>query len=469
MKIAELYALITLKGGKDAVSTLKGMVSTTIAVKSQLIGAAAALDKMSQVARESALFMDQYQLNTGLSTIQLQKLSFQAAQAGVSMTELGGAIQKLQQANAQARLGYGWDPIFTRLGLTPGQDPVTQLNQISSALRRMQSTNPAEAKYLASKAGISDSVYYAMLRGTTEEMNKQLILTDKEQKALVKLNQQWNKFWFYIKQIVIKLQALGASIQTGIVKLGIRAAQGFYSLCDKIKESIKLTEEMKIGLAAIGVALAAIFAPWTLGIGALLLVLDDLYAYFNGGHSITGEIVEWLNQSEEFKDVWEGIKDLFLITVEAIKLSFKGIKETLTFMKEIGVFEYLARIINEIVDGIAWLLRLPFVRGLLKDAGAERISDIAQSRLDRRFGAYQTSFTPDAISKLNQKGIVVNLENHTAFRVEGNNAQEIAETAMDLQKQLYQEQGQIAARAIGGDGGYTKYSNNKGQAKLALD
>ena len=322
MKIAEFFALITLKGGKESVATLKNMVSTTIAVKSSLIGATNALYKMSDVARESAMFMDMYQLNTGLSAIQLQKLSFQAGQAGVSMTELGGAIQKLQQANARARLGYGWDPIFTRLGLTPGQDPVTQLNRISATLRRLQSTNPAEAKYLASKAGISDSVYYAMLRGTTEEMNKELILTDKEQKALVKLNQQWNKFWFYIKQIVIKLQALGASLQTSVVKLAIRAAQGFYELVKRLYETISASEKLRNIAIALGIALAAAFAPEILGLGALLLVLEDIFTYFEGGDSITGRIVEWVQASEQLKDAWKGILAIF----DVIKMAMDGWK-----------------------------------------------------------------------------------------------------------------------------------------------
>lgn len=356
MKVAELFALITLKGGKESVATLKSMVSATVAVKSQLIGATTALYQMSAAARQSALFMDSYQLNTGLSAIQLQKLSFQASQAGLSMTELGGAIQKLQQANAQARLGYGWDPIFTRLGLTPRQDPVTQLNQIGSALRRLQATNPAEAKYLATKAGLSDSVYYAMLRGGTEQMDKQLILTQKEQQALVKLNQQWNKFWFYLKQIVIKIQALGASFQTGLIAILTRAAQGFYELFSRIYKTIEASDKLKYTLLAVGAILAAVFAPELLILSAVALALEDVFTYFEGGDSITGEIVEWCKQSQEFQDIWLGVKTVFDLLLTA----FKGLKmlwdefmspalekiDSLPFLKE------LTKLLNPVTFGL---------------------------------------------------------------------------------------------------------------------
>lgn len=325
MKIAELFAEITLKGGKAAVSEMKGLMSSTIATKAALLGAVAALYKMSAAAREYAVSMDMYQLNTGLSAQQLQKLSFQASQAGVSMQELGGAIQKLQQANANARLGYGWDPIFSRFGLNPNQDPVSQLNRISAAIRRLQATNPAEAKALASKAGISDSMYYAILRGTTEEMNKELILTNKEQMALVKLNQQWNKFWFYLKQIGVKLQALSAEFQGKVVRIVTRAIQGFYELARRINDVISSHEKLKKVIIILGSVIGAVFFPWAAALSAIVLILEDIFTYFEGGDSITGDIINWVKQSEKLKTVWETIKSIFELCLKAVK----GIKEFL--------------------------------------------------------------------------------------------------------------------------------------------
>lgn len=339
MKIAELFAEITLKGGKAAVSEMKGLLTSTIATKSALLSAATELYKLTSIAREFAVSMDKYQVNTGLSAQQLQKLSFQASQAGVSMQELGGAIQRLQQHNANARLGYGWDPIFSRfVGLNPNQDPVTQLNRISAAIRRLQATNPAEAKALASKAGISDSMYYAILRGTTEEMNKELILTNKEQMALVKLNQQWHKFWFYLKQIGAKLQALSAQFQTKVVRIVTRAIQGYYELARRVYDVISSHEKLKKVFIVLAAVITAIFVPWIAALSAIVLILEDIFTYFEGGDSITGDIINWVKQSEKLKTVWETIKSIFELCLKAIK----GIKE---FFKDPS-FDNVIRIVT---------------------------------------------------------------------------------------------------------------------------
>ncbi len=365
MKVADFFAVITLKGGGEAVNTLNKLVSASIGVKSALLSAATSLYQVSDAARQSAVFLDKYQLSTGLSAIQLQKLSFQAAQAGVSMGELGGTIEKLQQMNARARLGYGWDPIFTRFGLTPGQDPVAQLNRISNAIRRLQSTNPAEAKALATKAGISDSMYYAILRGSNEQMDKQFILTQKEQQALVKLNQQWNKFWFYLKQITIKIQALSATFQTGLMLVLIRAAKGFYELFLRIYKTIEASDQLKYAIIALGVALALAFAPELLLLGAIALALEDIFTYFEGGDSITGRLIKWCKESEKLRDIWKGIKTVF----DMVKGTFLALGEIWK--------EKIWPMLNELVDSKAFPV-IKYVLDRLTDPLGSALQDIGR-------------------------------------------------------------------------------------------
>lgn len=330
MTIAELVAKISLKGGKETGATMKGLLNSTLATKAALIGAATALYKMSDAARASAMFLDQYQLNTGRSSEQLQRMSFRASQAGVSISELGGTIQKLSEMNAQARLGYGWDPILTRFGLTPGQDPVTQLDKIGAALRRLGSSNPAEAHALASRVGLSDSMYYALMKMGTEQMNKQLILTQKEQQAVVKLNMQWNKFWFYIKQITVKMQALSSKFQTGFVKVLIRASQGFYEMFSRIYKVIEASKALQAVFITLGAILAAAFAPELLLLTGVALVLEDIFTYFEGGDSVTGRIIDWVKSSQELQDVWEGLKTLF----KGVQFVWKLMKEEFQYIME---------------------------------------------------------------------------------------------------------------------------------------
>ena len=219
MKIAELFAVISLKGGKETVATMKGLLDTTVATKVALLGAVTALYKMSDVARQAAMDLDIYQNNTGLSGEQLQELSYKAAQAGVSMKELGGTIQRLQQMSTDVLMGKGMPEPFMWLQLDPKQSPIAQLDKIGVKLRELSQTEPALAKNIANQLGLSDNVYYSLLNNANDEMNKQFLLTMKEQKALVALNKEWNKVWFYIKQITIKLQGIGAALQTRFVKI----------------------------------------------------------------------------------------------------------------------------------------------------------------------------------------------------------------------------------------------------------
>ena len=311
MKAGELIFEILMKGGGKALQDIRNLSAGIKDFRLGLISALKSFDQISAAAREVAVQLDMYQLNTGLSAEQLQRLSFQASQAGVSMNELGSTIQKLQQKNANARLGYGWDPLLSRFGLHPGQNPVTQLNQIGAALRRLQATNPGEAHALAAKVELSDTMYYALLRGTTEQMDKQLILTNKEQSALVKLNQQWNKFWFYLKQITVKMQVLSAGMQTKFLKLLLDAAKGFLELFTRINNVVQANEKLKYAIMAFGVVITAYFAPWLLVLGAVALILEDIWVYFQGGDSLTGRIIDFVKNSQRLKEHWEGLKIIF--------------------------------------------------------------------------------------------------------------------------------------------------------------
>lgn len=328
MKIAELFAEITLKGGKETIASLKGILTNTTAIKAGLVGATAALYKMSDVARKTAMEMDIYQMNTGLSTIQLQKLSFQAAQAGVSMSDLGGAIEHLQQLNANARLGKGYPGIFTQLGLVPGQDPVHQLNVIGQKLRQIRASNPDIAKNYADQLGLSDKMYYVLLKGGNDQLNKQFILTTKEQKALVELNSQWNKFWYYIKQIGIKLSGVSAVLQTRFVKMMTNALQLVGEVLVKLFKIIDAHKSLKYLVLAIGTLVAWYFAPWLVVLGAIALVLDDIMGYFDGRDSITGRLVNWAKKSKEFQDTIKGITLLFRTLVWTIRKIGEGIEKS---------------------------------------------------------------------------------------------------------------------------------------------
>ena len=340
--LAELFVVLGLKGGKETVSTMKGLLDVTVATKSAFLQNLEVLYKWSEAAREAAMNLEIYQTNTGLSGEQLQRLSYKAAQAGVSINELGGQIQKIQQMSKDIELGQGDAKPFQLMEIDPRQNPIDILDELGEKLRSLYQYDPARAKQMANMFGLSDTMFYSVLDESNEQMNEQFLLTQKEQKALVQLNKEWNKVWFYIKQIGIKLQGMGAVFQSGFVRVLLNAVQGIGELLTRLMDVINANEDLKNLLLVIGGILSAVFAPWLLQLAAIGLILEDIFIYFQGGDSVTGQIIEWINQSERFRLVWAGIKTVF-----------EGFRALLMGLKEIwdGYIGPMIVGLNELVDG----------------------------------------------------------------------------------------------------------------------
>lgn len=317
--IAELFAIIQLKGGKESISAMKGLLDVTVAAKSALTQNLEVLYKWSEAAREAAMNLEIYHTNTGLSGEQLQEMSYKAAQAGVSIEQLSGQIQKIQQMSKDIELGQGDAKPFQLMEIDPRQNPIDILDELSEKLRSLHQYDPARAKQMAGMFGISDRMFYSMLDENTEQMNKQFLLTEKEQKALVQLNKEWNKVWFYIKQIGLKLQGMGSVLQSQFVKILLNAVQGLGEILTRVSDLIGANETLRNVLLAIGAVILAYFFPWIAILAGIALALEDIYVFFQGGDSVTGQIVEWCKQSERFQKIWLGIKTVF----DLLKMSFE--------------------------------------------------------------------------------------------------------------------------------------------------
>lgn len=361
MKIADLFAVINIKGGSEAQSSMGGLLKSTMSAKAGLLGLVAAMKKMSDAARKMGTFLDMYESGTGMSGENLQKMSFRAAQAGVSIEELGGTLEKLQQKSMDVLMGKGMPEAFMWLQIDPHDSPEQQLDQIGRKLREIQSENPALAKNFADQLGISGKMYYSMLEGSTEAMNERFVMTQKEQKAMAKLNREWNALMFYAKQIAIKLAAAGGSLQGRFVKILTNAVQGLGEILLCISDFISANEKLKTAIIAAGAAILAVWNPWLLLAAGIALVLEDIFAYFEGGDSITGRIVEWAKQSEDFCRTWEAIKFAFEFIIGLAKAAGDGFRQMFAAFEDMGGVQWLAEkmreignLINAAVDG--WLM-----------------------------------------------------------------------------------------------------------------
>lgn len=343
MQIGELFVKIGIKGGKESVATMTQLKATTLATKAAVIGAVVAFAKMSQEARKLAMQLDVFEKTTGLSGDSLQKLSYRAAAAGVSLDGLDGTLQSIQQRVTDISLGQGDIYPFQMWGIGLNRDPIKVLDQIAEKLKVLQRESPAMAAKMASDFGLSNSMVYALLNEQTEELNKQFLLKGKDKEALVELNREWYKLLWYVKQIAIRLQGTFAHVALPIVKACVSIVKSFGEMLISITDIVQETKWLQKTLAIIGlmiVAAAAYFFPITAALIAIALIVEDVYGYMTGKDSITGRMIEWLKSGEALKDVFVAIKELILfildkmpmikIPTEIGKGISKGLKEVAT-------------------------------------------------------------------------------------------------------------------------------------------
>ena len=326
MKIAELFVALGFKGDKEMLKSLETLKQKTMHYSNQISSAVKALNAMTEAAREHAFSMDLYEKTTGKSADELQNLSYQAAQFNVTQDELASTLKNIQQITTDVRLGKGMPSAFTLLGIDPNQDPVQIISKVQQAIKTLDAPT---ALNIARELGIDDKMFY-MLKMTSknmENLNKQYRITAQERSNLVKLNAEWQKFWFLLKQITTKFQAATAALQSDFIKRFLEMANRLADMVSGFLKAVQASKALKTAVIALGLVLTAVFAPWLLILGAVFLVLEDIWTFFEGGDSITGDIVKWAQESEKLKDIFEILKILF----DTIKGT---VKEIVGYLKE---------------------------------------------------------------------------------------------------------------------------------------
>lgn len=333
MKVAELFVDLGLNGANKVVGQLKGVLRGTMVLKDGLLGTISALDTISKSVRDYAMELDKFETFTGKSSEDLQRMSFMATQAGVSMGELSSVLQGFQRLKVNTQMGRGMPSAFMLLGINPNTDPVQMLSILKS---KIGSLRPEYAKMMAEELGVSEEIFYMLAQSNVEfeQLNEKYVLTAKERKNMVKLNAEWNKFWFMLKQIGAKIQAVGGELNVKLLKFILRAVEGAGELITRFIKIIEANKNLAKIIGIVGAVLLAVFSPWSLVLAGVALILEDIFTYFEGGDSITGYIVEWAKNSEWLQDTITGVKDIFIAISNVVKLIVKGIKSISGFLNE---------------------------------------------------------------------------------------------------------------------------------------
>lgn len=313
MRIGSLDVKISIKGGKESVTTMNQLKTTTLATKAAIVAAVVAFAKMSQEARKLAMNLDVFEKTTGLSSYSLQKMSYQAAAAGVNLEGLDGTLQSIQQRVTEIGLGRGDIAPFQMWGIGLNKDPMKVLDQITKKIGELQKKSPALAAQMAADFGLSNKMVYALLNKQTGELDNQFLLKRKDREALVQLNREWYKLLWYVKQIAIRSQGFLAHIALPIVKALVRMVKSVGEIVIAFGEAVQNSRALKIvmlGIAIVAAAIAAYLFPITATVIAIALVLEDIYGYFTGKDSITGRMIEWIKSGEILKAIFMTIAEI---------------------------------------------------------------------------------------------------------------------------------------------------------------
>lgn len=366
--IDDLTVRINMKGGKESVFTMKQLKTTTLAAKTAALAAVVAFAKMSQEARKLAMNMDVFEKTTGLSSKVLERMSFKAASAGISLDNYGDTLQRIQQMTMDIARGQGNIAPFQLHGIGVSKDPIKVMDQISRKLKALQG-DPARAAQLAQDFGLSNEMMYALMQGQTEELEEQWLLKAKDKEALVQLNREWYKLWWYAKQIGIRSQGFLAHVALPLVKAAVQIVKTVGDISFAVADWYEKTRWIKDFMVAIGIGAVALLAylwPLPTAVALLALALEDVYGYFTGKDSLLGRFIEWVKQGELLKDIFLTIGEIIrTISTSLFGRAFtKKASDWLLNRNEDGTFK----------DNTAALAMLPqsisdFAKPVLQGAG----------------------------------------------------------------------------------------------------
>lgn len=266
---------LKLKDFTKAIGDIPVEVASSIAA---LAGFEYELMKLTEQAIETAVGFQLFTNETGLSWKELQKWQIVAQQANVSAESMTSSVEALEHQMAEIRLGRGNIAPFQMLGIGVNQSAFQALDQIR---QRIQGLDKATATNLITQMGLTPEMMNVLTLTNQKfgELSRTVSgLTGEQEGSLLRAKEQLTQFGLVAKYI-------GFDVVTHLI-------DDFELLLDGIKR----LQLWIPGLIVAASALTIAFAPWTAGIIAFMLILDDLATYFRGGDSVIGLAIEGIKK-----------------------------------------------------------------------------------------------------------------------------------------------------------------------------
>lgn len=262
---------------RDLVTKFGDLEAATLGEGAALLGVAAGLAQVADMAMDAAVGFQRFEAVTGLSSQELQHWQIVAAQANVSAQAVGASVTALQRNLANIAIGQGNISPFLMLGVDPTKDAFSVLAQLRE---RVRGVNPALAANLLQQMGIDPAMVQVLRLGNaefTEFLATARGLSTPQARGFIEMRRE-------IVQMGLQLRDLGYA-----------AGLALKPLVDDLFAAVHGIRSLNLSVPALAATfgvLLAMFAPLTAAVAGLLLILEDLATYASGGKSLFGMIEE---------------------------------------------------------------------------------------------------------------------------------------------------------------------------------
>lgn len=216
MTAGELVINIVMKGGEKAKASfedlgkgLKKVQSSSLEAKAALVGVIYAFDRLISMAGAQGAALASFANLTGQSTESLQRWKLAFQHTGGAAEEMEGSVKSLYSALARQNAGMGGISGFGFINNQMNMDQNRVRNNdvfyVMDQLRKFANTQKGKTGLGTEQLrsfGLSDNVI-AGLRNkdfSPDSVSKGLIIGDKEQERLNRMNMSLNDFWTSLKR-----------------------------------------------------------------------------------------------------------------------------------------------------------------------------------------------------------------------------------------------------------------------------
>lgn len=199
--LGELFVEFGSKGLGGLIKGLNSVSATFLLTKNAGQQMLQPLANMSKQAGQSVIALDKLNAVTGISVNQLQSLKQWSTLNNIDFNDYIGQVHTLQNALMDLSLGNPGQltNIASMLDINPmdlnPNKPLESMKKIETAMRRMYKAGDEESKLRVSTAlrllGLNEELAYSYLKAN-REVDKSLLLSDKQQKKLREHQDAWN-------------------------------------------------------------------------------------------------------------------------------------------------------------------------------------------------------------------------------------------------------------------------------------